>query len=146
MYLLYTAYQTLLVLMALITSRRNNALFSAWPAQKLNLRSFSYLILLGSIAAISFTISLIGSIFLIFGVYNNCLCLTALSHWVHPKNERWVELLSDSHFNPDIDSKNISFSVAITWATAGLTGAICYLGFWYQKVLKRAMAVELDRL
>lgn len=54
-------------------------------------------------------------------------------------------LSSADFMTDDYEASNRSFAVSMTWAAAVLTGVVCYLGFWYQKMLRRAVAVELDR-
>jgi hypothetical protein len=68
-----------------------------------------------------------------------------ISKWTLPASKRWTEL-GGFYMTGDYEASNRSFAVSMTRAAAVLTGVLCYLGFWYQKMLRRAVAVELDRL
>ncbi|MCJ1223788.1 hypothetical protein MMC12_000431 [Toensbergia leucococca] len=142
-YLLYMCCQVLLVLISVQRNSLGESLFS-FPSKTPGWKILYGVVVMLAILA-TFMISLLGSIFQIFGVYNNCFCQNSVSKWTLPASQRWTEL-GGFDMTDSFEASNHSFAVSMVWAAAGLTGVVCYLGFWYQKMLRRAVAVELAQL
>lgn len=94
---------------------------------------------------LAFVISLLGSIFQIFGVYNNCLCQTPISTWLMPASQR-VTYLGYTSMEPAYHDRLANFATGMTWDAAVVTGVLCYFGWWYQKVLRNAVAARIESL
>ena len=105
-----------------------------------------YLLTGSAIAFVAFVVVLPGSIFQIFGVYNNCWSLTAVRTWTYATGQKWVHILGGSAMSSEYADSNASYATTMTWSTTVVFGILAYLGYWYQKALRRAVSVELDRL
>lgn len=151
-YMLYIALQLLLILMRLVSSVVCQPLISIPDPADYNtsvtigfkLWQVSYTVLVGSAFALSFFISSAGSILQIFGVYNNCFCRTAVRSWNWSADQKVVQLFATITQQKKLENKQ--YVNNITLAAVLVTGILCYLGWWYQKVLRRAVARELGRL
>lgn len=151
-YVLYIALQAFLIILRLISRGSCQPLFSIPSPTAYNTSSTTwfktwqvmYSILLASAFALAFFISFAGSIFQIFGVYNNCFCHTAVSSWGSSADRREVQLAGELTQRRKLENKH--YVDNITVSAVVVTGVLCYLGWWYQKVLRRAVAVELERL
>lgn len=151
-YLLYIALQAFLVLLRLVSSATSQPLFSIPNPAAYNVLSNTwfkvwqvmYGILIGFAFGAAFFISFAGSIFQIFGVYNNCYCRTPVSSWGSSVDQREVQVASILTSQKQLDNKY--YVDTITLSAVLVTGILCYLGWWYQKVMQRAVAVELGRL
>ena len=151
-YLLYIALQTMMILLRLVSSIAGQSLvsipdpiaynvigdtwFKAWQVV--------YGVLMFSGFAMAFFISFAGSIFQLFGVYNNCHCRTPVSSWAFSAHQKVVQLAARNKPQKTIENKH--YADSITLAAVVVTAILCYFGWWYQKVMRRAVAVELGRL
>lgn len=144
-YLLYLGCQTILILLALIANHGGRLLLSSTRKSPKGWR-MAYFLVGGIAASVALIVVFCGSIFQIFGVYNNCWCLTAVKDWAAPANQKWVQLIEGSRISDSHRAVNAEYGNAMTWAVSILTGAIAYLGFWYQNALGRALLIEIDRL
>ena len=151
-YLLYIALQTMMILLRLVSSSRCQPLFSIPDSNAYNFLGdiwfkvwqVMYSLLMVSGFAAAFFISLAGSIFQIFGVYNNCHCRTPVSSWGLSADQKVVQVTASLHPQRTLDNKH--YADKITLSAVVVTGIVCYFGWWYQKVMRRAVAVELERL
>lgn len=151
-YVLYIALQILLIILRLVSSVVCQPLISIPdPAAYSTSNTFGfklwqilYTALVGLAFAFSFFISFAGSIFQIFGLYNNCFCRTAIRSWGWSADQKVVQLVATLTQQKVLDNKR--YANNITLSAVLVTGILCYLGWWYQKVLRRAVARELDRL
>ena len=151
-YMLYIALQILLIILRLVSSVVCQPLISIPEPTSYNTSSsigfklwqVLYTVLVGGAFALSFFISFAGSVFQIFGVYNNCFCRTAVRSWGWPTDQKVVQLSGAFTQQKKLDNKQYANNV--TLSAVLVTGILCYLGWWYQKVLRRAVAVELGRL
>ena len=151
-YLLYMALQTMLILLRLVSivacqslfSIPNPAAYNASGSTGFKLWQFMYTVLILSGFAMAFFISVAGSIFQIFGVYNNCHCRTPVGSWGLSADQKEVQLTARHEAQKQLDNKN--YADRMTLAAVSVTGILCYFGWWYQKVMRRAIAVELERL
>ena len=100
---------------------------------------YSVLMLLGF--AMTFFISFGGSIFQIFGIYNNCHFRTLVSSWALPADQKVVQLTAQPKPLKTLENKH--YADTITLAAVVVTAILCYFGWWYQNVMRRAAAVEL---
>ena len=151
-YMLYIALQVLLIILRLVSSVVCQPLISIPdPANyKTSITigfkfwQVSYTVLVASAFALSFFISLAGSILQIFGVYNNCFCRTAVRSWGWSADQKVVQLFAKITQQEKLE--NEQYVNNITLSAVLVTGILCYLGWWYQKVLRRAVARELNRV
>jgi hypothetical protein len=119
--------------------------YQSW---QLALRWIFYGICIAATAAalcLSFFIALFGSIFQIFGIYNNCFCQTSVSTWGSPASGRYT-YLGFFAMSDDYAARLGRFATGMIWTAAGIVGGICYFGWWYQKVLKSAVMREIESL
>ena len=151
-YLLYIVLQTMMILLRQLSgiagqslisipdpaaySVTGDILFKVWQVM--------YCVLMFSGFAVAFFISFAGSIFQIFGVYNNCHCRTPVSSWALPADQKVVQLTSQPKPYKTLENKH--YADNITLAAVIVTAILCYFGWWYQKAMRRAVAVELGRL
>lgn len=142
-YLLHACCQVLLVLISIQRNRLTKSLFALPGKQRIPNTVYASIVAFAILA--TFLISFLGSVSQIFGIYNNCFCQTSVSKWTLPASQRWTEL-GGYDMTDEYAASNRSFAVNMTWAAAVVTGVVCYLGFWYQKWLRRAVAVELGQL
>lgn len=91
--------------------------------------------------AMAFFIAFVDSIFQIFGVYNMCHCRTAVS-FSGPSESGTAHCTAQAVE----DARNKHCVDRITLAAVVVTAILCYFGWWYQKLIRRAIAVELGRL
>ena len=103
-----------------------------------------YSVLMLSGFAVAFFICFSGSIFQIFGLYYNCHCRTHVSSWAFSADQKVIQLTAK--LEPQKTLQNKHYVDKITLAAVVVTGTLCYLGWWYQKVMWRAVAVELGRI
>ncbi len=151
-YLLYIVLQALLILLRLVSSIHRQSMFSVPNPVAYNTLGNSwfkvwqgvYCLLVGLALALTFFISVAGSIFQIFGVYNNCFCRTPVRSWGSSVDLREVQLTAT--INAETKLHNKHYADRMTLSAVLVTGILCYLGWWYQKVMRRAVAVELGRL
>lgn len=151
-YLLYITLQAFLVLLRLVSSATSQPLFSIPNPAAYNVLSNTwfkvwqvmYGILIGFAFGAAFFKSFAGSIFQIFGVYNNCYCRTPVSSWGSSVDQREIQVASILTSQKQLDNKH--YVDTVTLSAVLVTGVLCYLGWWYQKVMRRAVAVELGRL
>ena len=94
--------------------------------------------------AIAFFVSFAGSIFQIFGVCNNCHRRTPVSSWAFSADQKVVQLTAQ--LKPQKALENKHYADTITLVAVVVTAIFCYFGWWYQKVMRRAVAVKLARL
>ena len=151
-YLLYIVLQTMMIILRLASSMAGQSLISipdpiaynvigdAW----FKLWQVMYSVLMLSGFVVAFFISLAGSVFQIFGVYNNCYCRTPVSDWALSADQKVVQLTAKPKEWKTLENKHYADSV--TLAAVVVTAILCYFGWWYQKVMRRAVAVELERL
>ena len=151
-YILYIVLQTMMILLRLVSSIAGQSLVSipdpiaynvigdAW----FKLWQVVYTVLMFSGFAMAFFISFAGSIFQIFGVYNNCHCRTPVVSWAFSADQKVVQLTGQVEPQKTLENKH--YADSITLAAVLVTGILCYFGWWYQKVMRRAVAVELGRL
>ena len=151
-YLLYIALQTMMILLRLVSSMAGQSLISIPDPNAYNVIGDTwfkvwqvmYGVLMISGFAVTFFISLAGSVFQIFGVYDNCHCRTPVSSWALSADQKVVQLTAILESHKTLENKHYADSV--TLAAVVVTAIFCYLGWWYQKVMRRAVAVELGRL
>ena len=151
-YLLYIGLQAFLILLRLVSSIMCQSLFSIPDSAAYNTSNNTwfkiwqifYCVLSGAAFAAAFFISFAGSIFQIFGVYNNCYCRTPVSSWGSFADQREVQVASILTSQRKLDNKQYADSIALSAVL--VTSILCYLGWWYQKVMRRVVAVELGRL
>ncbi|MCJ1335543.1 hypothetical protein MMC09_000815 [Bachmanniomyces sp. S44760] len=144
-YILYMICQIALILMAIATNIRGEPLLSSRP-HKYSTSNISYLVVMSLFATTALAIALAGGVFQIFGIYNSCWCLTPLWHWTWSVDHKWVELLAGSFVDDWYKDASIHYAISLTWASAVVTGVITYMGYWYQKAVRRAVTLELGRL
>ena len=138
-YLLYLSCQIVLVIIAMQRNKTGKSLFSM-PGKNVSWNCL-YWTTIGSVILLAFAVSFLGSIFQIFGVYNNCFCQTPASEWTLPASQRWTGVAFS--MTDEYEANNRYVATTLTWAAALVTGVVCFLGFWYQKMLRRAVAVEI---
>lgn len=151
-YLLYIALQILLIILRLVSSVACQPLISIPDPAAYNISNTIgfklwqslYTALVGLAFALSFFISFAGSIFQIFGLYNNCFCRTAVRSWGWSADQKVVQLSAALTQQKVLD--NMRYANSVTLSAVLVTCVLCYLGWWYQKVLRRAVARELHRL
>lgn len=151
-YMLYIALQVLLIILRLVSSMVCQPLISIPDPDNYStsitigfrLWQVSYTVLVGLAFTLSFFISFAGSILQIFGVYNNCFCRTAVRSWGRSADQRVVQLSATLSQQKKLENKQ--YVDNITLSAVLVTGVLCYLGWWYQKVLRRAVARELNRV
>ena len=155
-YILYIALQAMMILLRLASSMAGQSLISI-PNSNAYTNAYNamgdilfkvwqvmYTVLMLSGFAVAFFISFAGSIFQIFGVYNNCHCRTPVSSWAFSADEKVVQLTAKPRPQKTLENKH--YADTITLAAVVVTAIFCYFGWWYQKVMRRAVAVELARL
>ena len=97
-------------------------------------------IALAAIAFSTFT-GFAGTLMQVIGVYRNCKCFISVFAWPWPQSEL-INFASDTQEMRD-SSKYWS---GTGWAAIGFLGAVCYVGWWYQRHLRTrflARVVEL---
>ena len=87
-----------------------------------------------------------GSIFQIFGVYNNCLCQTDVRTWHLPKSQRltWI----GNELSLGAVARLEGSTTGMTWACVAIVGVVVYAAWWYQRVLRASvgrMVMSLDK-
>ena len=105
-----------------------------------------FVVTLSPLATIlSFLVTLPGSIFQIFSLYNNCVCQNAVSTWAWPSYLRYTYI---SHGDPPEEYRAYLTHLAksTTWSTAIVTGILCFSGWWYQRALRTAVAKKIKDL
>ena len=151
-YLLYIALQTMMIILRQVSSMAGQPLLSIPDPNAYNVMGDAWFtvwqvvycvpMLLGF--TVAFFISFAGSIFQIFGVYNNCHCRTPVSSWAFSADRKMVQLTSQPTSQRTLQNQH--YAESITLAAVVVTAILCYFGWWYQKVMRRAVAVELGRL
>lgn len=77
----------------------------------------------------------------IMGVYRNCICDIPARYWLHPYATS-VSLATDTQ-----DRRNASNGwVIIGFTSMGLLAIICYVGWWYQRYLRKAFVKHIEAL
>jgi hypothetical protein len=96
---------------------------------------FIFLVFLPAMAVISSVVIILpGSIFQIFGVYNNCLCQTPVGTWLRPASQR--RTLVGFNITQDAMSRLAHVTEVLAWTCTVFCGVLVYLAWWYQKVLR----------
>lgn len=72
------------------------------------------------------------------------LAANLASEWALPASQKWTEL-GGYGMSDEYAAKNRYIATTLTWVAALVTGLVCFLGFWYQKMMRRAVALEIDR-
>lgn len=102
---------------------------------------FPILAVIGSVIVV-----LPGSIFQIFGVYNNCLCQSDVRKWFLPASQRLTWIASELSLEAVTRLEGVTSGM--TWGTVVVVGLIVYAGWWYQRVLRASVGravLSLDR-
>jgi hypothetical protein len=112
-----------------------------------SLRLFFYILAsLATVIAVilAFLVSFLGTIFQIFGVYNNCLCQTPVSTWIRPAVQRrtFISFGTDEIYRDHLSS----FTSGMTWAASVVTMVICSLSWCYQRSTFAAAQREINAL
>ncbi|KAL8728421.1 MAG: hypothetical protein Q9181_005353 [Wetmoreana brouardii] len=118
-YLLYMSCQIVLPIIAMARNRNGKSLLSM-PGKSV-VWNCLYWTPIGSIMLLAFAVSFLGSIFQIFGVYNNCLCQTSVSKWTLPASQKWTEL-GGYFMTNEYAARNHDIATSMTWAAAVVTG------------------------
>jgi len=85
----------------------------------------------------------VGTISQLLGVYGNCMCSISVSEWVSPtRDSAQLNLATDTLLHREM---------SMYWSGAGYAaiaflGIMTYLGWYYQRALKKSFEAEIERL
>lgn len=114
---------------------RNTSLIS------LPVYALSLLVVLVAISISLFTTSA-GTLLQMMGAYNNCLCSIPVTTWLTTRDLEMFNLASDT-----ADDRNASkYWAACAYAAIGFMSFVCYLGWWYQRYLRKRLKQRIQAL
>jgi hypothetical protein len=150
-FLIYTCSQLVLIIVTAYHTARGTHVKKALPIvprisyNSTNLsyiiRTFLYSIALVAIASSLFT-SAGGTALQIVGVNRNCLCSIPVSTWLTTRSSEKLNIASDTA-EERAASKYWS---ACGFTAIGFLAFACYLGWWYQRHLRKRLEQRIENL
>ena len=116
------------ILLVLLAMQRNNMRKSLFSLPSKSAQNVFYSCVITLTILLAFAISLLGSVFQIFGVFYNCFCQTLASKWTFPPSERQT-VLRGFYVADQFEANDRAFAQGVIWAAAGVTRVLCFLGF-----------------
>jgi hypothetical protein len=89
----------------------------------------------------SLFVALGGTLMQVIGVYRNCFCYVNANKWYH-LDSAFVNVASDTQEQRDSSANWITFGGAAT----GFMGLCCYIGWWYQNIIRKRYQKVVNEL
>ena len=155
LYVIYLGTQIWLTLAALVLSYWKLPFHDVWrPWQSLFKkvpRSYYWRACLliftsisGAAAFVAANITVFGTIFQFFGIFNNCFCGRPVSTWWGPPSESPV--FFQSYFTPAYNNYINEVATGLVWSAASFTCFVCFIGWWYQRALRYTLREIIESI
>ena len=78
----------------------------------------------------------------IIGTYHNCLCSIPATSWLTTRDSEMINLPTDTAEDRDASK----YWATCGYVAIGFMALVCYVGWWYQRYLRRRFMQRVDSL